>query len=127
MVKRRKFLWVTLISFLLVAVIVWYYKFKTAIGSKKSWEPHSLSAICTRDKMIDLGLAYRQITGENNPDSLKGLLAIERDSPFTNRQKQLEERISEDFKQDHTIMIEGWLLSITEARQCALLSFEATE
>ena len=106
---------------------MWYYKFKTAIGSKKSWEPHSLSAICTRDKMIDLGLAYRQITGENNLDSLKGLLAIERDSPFINRQKQLEERISEDFKQDHTIMIDGWLLSITEARQCALLSFEATE
>ena len=77
--------------------------------------------------MIDLGLAYRQISGENSPDSLVGLLDLEHIGPLSNRQKQLEEKIGEDFKQDQIIMIDGWLLSITEARQCALFSFEASE
>lgn len=127
MIQRRKFLWLALFGFLLVAGIAWYYRLKKGMIWKKSWEPLSLSEICTRQKMIDLGLAYRKITGENTLDSLRGLLSLEHDGPFTNRQKQLEERISEDFKQDHTIMIDGWLLSITEARQCALLSFEDTD
>ncbi len=125
MVKRRKFLWLVLIGFLLVTGITWYYRLKKRMIERKSLEPLSLSEICTRQKMIDFGLAYRQISGENSADSIRALLALDPSDLFKNQQKQLEERISEDFKQDNTVVIDGWLLSITEARQCALLSLEA--
>ena len=127
MVKRRKFLWLVLFGFLFVTGVAWYYRFRKGIVGRKSWEPLSLSEICTREKMIDLGLAYRHMTGENNADSLRGLLALDRSGLFVDQRKQLEERISEDFKKDNTVVIDGWLLSITEARQCALLSLDAIE
>ncbi len=38
----------------------------------------------------------------------------------------MEQQIKRDFNTGNTVMINGWLLSITEARQCALLALEQT-
>lgn len=116
-----------LFGFLVIAGIAWFYRLRYGAEAKKSWEPLSLAEICTREKMIDLGLAYRHMSGENHADSLRALLTLDRSGLFQNQRKQLEERIGEDFKQNNTVMIDGWLLSITEARQCALLSLQAIE
>ncbi len=35
-------------------------------------------------------------------------------------------RVREDFERGRTVVIDGWLLSTTEARQCALFSLLAT-
>lgn len=34
----------------------------------------------------------------------------------------LEERIKKDFDEGNTVMLNGWVLSVTEARQCALFT-----
>jgi len=34
----------------------------------------------------------------------------------------LEESIKNDFETGNTVIVDGWILSRTEARQCALLS-----
>jgi len=35
---------------------------------------------------------------------------------------QLAKKIQQDFQQDKTVVVDGWVLSRTEARQCALFS-----
>jgi hypothetical protein len=37
-------------------------------------------------------------------------------------QARLNSNVHDDFKNAHIVVIKGWVLSITEARQCALLS-----
>ena len=40
----------------------------------------------------------------------------------TNLKMSLRNKVTEDFNAGNTILIDGWLLSKTEARQCAFLS-----
>lgn len=36
--------------------------------------------------------------------------------------ERLRRQIVQDFTDGNTVLVDGWLLSVTEARQCALLS-----
>jgi len=54
--------------------------------------------------------------------------AIDDSRPFTARffgagNPHIDELVRDDFAHGRTVVIEGWLLSVTEARQCALYSF----
>jgi len=37
-------------------------------------------------------------------------------------ESQIEKRIVHDFDMDNIIVVQGWVLSVTEARQCAFFS-----
>ena len=39
-----------------------------------------------------------------------------------NQVLEIEKNVEMDFKEDKLIVIKGWIMSETEARQCALLS-----
>ena len=41
---------------------------------------------------------------------------------MTNQAMEIEKNVEMDFKSDKLIVIKGWVISETEARQCALLS-----
>ena len=73
------------------------------------------------------GTSYLQkIPAEENHNKLVQLLAD--NSPIAGSSDEkaihqyLEGRIKKDFDEGKTIIINGWVLSITEARQCALFS-----
>jgi hypothetical protein len=34
----------------------------------------------------------------------------------------LEKKVRQDFQENKTVVVDGWILSVTEARQCALFS-----
>jgi hypothetical protein len=39
--------------------------------------------------------------------------------------RSLEDQVREDFIKGHTILVDGWVLSVTEARQSALFALSS--
>ena len=72
----------------------------------------------------EAGSAYRKLFPAEDSQVVlnKLLLGSNVSSDKTIIQKQLDDQVEEDFKAGKTATIKGWVLSITEARQCALYS-----
>lgn len=73
----------------------------------------------------ELGLAYRaRFPHEAHPGALYAAIACAVPARGNGRQlhAQLQHRIREDFRQGRTVQLDGWILALTEARQCALYS-----
>lgn len=83
--------------------------------------PDSLTCLHGKTNLDEIGRAYRdQHPHEDDQDVLreKLLSTLGHDlSPAS-----LKNHISLDFEEGHVVQIKGWVLSITEARQCALHS-----
>ena len=122
--KRRNFLVFSALGITSVALPVWYY------NNNKSYsidtlvvEPEYLSHIMDGPSIHDLGLRYiEQIPEESSKTKLLSLLpevngTMRDDIVYTIRKK-----IVADYRNGDTICIDGWVLSRTEARQCALFS-----
>ena len=73
-----------------------------------------------------IGVHYRAMTrGENDAASLRDAIFASR--PFASRflgagDPPVAELVGADFVQGRTVTVDGWILSATEARQCALFS-----
>jgi hypothetical protein len=89
--------------------------------------PGTLSSLCDEKTIRELGSAYLQKhPGENKTSTLEGLLL----EGYTGKGTEdvdaisamLDTKIHTDFKYSRTIILKGWVLSVTEARQCALYS-----
>ena len=76
------------------------------------------------DEVRTLGAHYRAATpSENTADALRS--ALSRGSGFRipfSRGASLDDRIRDDFASGRIAVVDGWILSVTEARQCALFS-----
>lgn len=76
--------------------------------------PGFLSQICDKATIDAIGTAYRaQANTEAQQDKLIELLRSSKD---------LANDIQDDFSSGRIVVIRGWVLSLTEARQCALYS-----
>ncbi len=74
----------------------------------------------------EIGARYREtVPGERDAGALRS--AIARDArrglwlPWK-PSPSLERQVRDDFAAGRTVVVRGWLLSVTEARQCALFS-----
>ena len=84
--------------------------------------------LCDQSTIRMLGRAYLKLKPEETRDDvlLNDLLQKEPHRVFlkkidvTKVESQIEKRIKHDFDSDHIVVVQGWVLSITEARQCAL-------
>lgn len=119
--KRRKFLLASISALVLSLVSLWYYKFRSTKIEALSY-PMDLSEICDRKTLIGIGTTYRKLTDENTKNYLEELLLQDAVVIETNLKMSLRNKVTEDFNTGNTILIDGWLLSKTEARQCAFLS-----
>ena len=119
--KRRKFLLVSISALVLSFVSLWYFRFRSTKIKALSY-PIDLSEICDRKTLIGIGTIYRKLTDENTKNYLEELLLQDAGVIETNLEMSLRNKVSEDFNTGNTILIDGWLLSKTEARQCAFLS-----
>lgn len=86
--------------------------------------PHLLDVLRDERLVRELGRHYREITpGEVTHRALSKAIMTDVDpndrSPFAGR---LSQRIRRDFGAGRTVTLHGWILSVTEARQCALFS-----
>ncbi len=92
--------------------------------------PGTLSSICDEKTICELGQAYIQNhPSENKSSRLQDLLLSNTDgkemSSSTDTEALavfLDKKIVADFKNANTVILKGWVLSLTEARQCALYS-----
>jgi hypothetical protein len=76
------------------------------------------------ERVRQLGAHYRAATPrENNADALRAALSDAGGPriPFV-KKKSVDDQIHEDFAAGRTVLVDGWVLSLTEARQCGLYS-----
>jgi hypothetical protein len=75
------------------------------------------------DRTLEIGTHYRAAApGENTVAALRDAISSsQRQFPWI-RRRSIEEQVRDDFAAGRTIVIGGWVLSRTEARQCALYS-----
>jgi len=79
-----------------------------------------LIATLGADRVRELGAHYRtQTPAENTADALRAALSRNRSGLFA---KPLAEMIEDDFATGRVVVVDGWVLSLTEARQSALFS-----
>jgi hypothetical protein len=128
MTTRRYFIWLSLLagSVATVPVIV-----KTRLNSfKKPLNiPDALSHFCDEESIRKIGNEYlAKFPSENDKKILKELIATgkkgtsQASAEINTDDDQLDKKIREEFELNDIIIIDGWVLTATEARQCALLS-----
>jgi hypothetical protein len=83
-----------------------------------------LLAMLGPERVRELGAHYRASTpNENSAGALRAALSTGPGSPDkTIKNGPLDAQIRDDFAAGRTVMIDGWVLSVTEARQAALFS-----
>ncbi len=91
--------------------------------------PFILSGFCDEETVRNIGINFRYLVpAENSKEKIMDSLT----GNFKNKQvslsdhsavaNQLEMNVEEDFKEGKFLTVKGWIISETEARQCALLS-----
>lgn len=96
-------------------------------GEQAMSQPVFLSRLFDENTIKDAGKAYLKINpSEDDDDKLVQLLAdkssIANSTDEKAIQQHLDERIRHDFETGNTVLVKGWVLAVTEARQCALFS-----
>lgn len=92
-------------------------------------KPQLLSRICDVNTIIDIGKSYRRTFPDNSRQQLMdNIMAGTEGKIFPEVSSNssiasfVEEKVKDDFKSGRILVIKGWVLSETEARQCALFS-----
>jgi hypothetical protein len=83
-----------------------------------------LLALLGPDRVREIGSHYRTATpSENTADALRAAISKSRGFhiPLLGNES-LDEQIEDDFEEGRTVVVDGWILSVTEARQAALFS-----
>jgi len=122
--KRRNFILLSAGMFAAFAIPAYYHFFGKIKYPGTLAQPHSLASILELKDLKELGRAYRkQVPSESGARAIADVLLEELPDDKLEFATALENLIKKDFDQGNTIEINGWILSKTEARQCALLSF----
>ena len=129
--KRKTFLLTTTFATLAVITIpvVRYYNKKSKLDDPLIM-PDDLSRFCDEKTIREIGISYRSIVpAENEKKKLTELLLTDYDGKvMANSDKYkvielMDTKVLKDFTDYNKIhVIKGWVISITEARQCALFS-----
>jgi hypothetical protein len=119
--KRKKFILMTAASLAAISIPFAYSCLTDHDYDRLLAQPGSLAFIWDNQTINEIGNKYRlQVPNEKKERALVGELLADADTD--NLALSLEEKVINDFKTGNTIIVDGWILSITEARQCALSS-----
>jgi len=117
--KRRNFILMTI-----AGAAAWANPGCTSQAPTTLSHPLFLSSICDAPTLRHIGNSYRTTTpAEAYKEHLISILS---DSlpPGANQIQQIDQKIKEDYAAGKIVTIDGWVISITEARQCALYSLQ---
>ena len=121
--KRRNFVLLGSAGVAIIAIPSWYYMYRDSSYDELLTEPELLSYIWDDNTIHEIGEIYReQYPNENSKNKLVKLLMKSDLTDTITINEFLQKQIQEDYKIKDIVMIDGWLLSLTEARQCALFS-----
>jgi hypothetical protein len=129
--KRKKFILITSAAALAIASVPAYnyYKKKSKYYNPLT-TPDDLNRFCD-DKIIrEIGTSYRtMVPAENEKTKLTNLLLTGEDGKLADRSDNvavwelIDKKVRNEFHDyNKLLVIKGWVISPTEARQCALFS-----
>jgi hypothetical protein len=128
--NRRNFLRCTTIAVAALsgaAVVACGARADATTDARALAQPELLVALGA-DTVRGLGRRYRDLVpAERDAAALRAAILASR--PLSERlgltQGSMPEQIRRDFSRGQTVVLDGWLLAQTEARQCALYSLES--
>ena len=128
--KRKTFIYLSVAGTVAMGLPSVYCRNRNGQLNKALSPPVFLSHICDANTIREIGRAYLDyIPVENKEDKLVDLLLIDETGKSISKSSDLStinslenRKIKHDFDTEKTIVVKGWVLSITEARQCALFS-----
>jgi hypothetical protein len=130
--QRRKFIRITVAGSAAVSLTGLYCNSRKPAFYAVLDKPRQLAYICDTKAIQEIGKAYRlQTVSESRTDQLIGILSADSTGkPLSDKaddryvDMMIEKKITDDFEKGNTVVLNGWILSVTEARQCALFSLE---
>ena len=122
--KRRNYVLLSGAMFAAFGIPAYYHFFGKIKYPGSLAHPSSLASILDKEESKRLGLAYRkQVSDESSERALADVLLEELPVDHAEFDSSLESLVKKDFVEGDTIEVNGWILSKTEARQCALSTF----
>jgi len=86
-------------------------------------EPFFLSHIWDNESILDAGKKYlSDASGEKDVQELVKRIVKNNGANGSESIQRINEQIADDFENHQTVLVDGWILSVTEARQCGLYS-----
>lgn len=131
LMKRRTFLWLSAVSAASFYIPASGCRPRNTAANKALAQPLFLAQICDEKTIREIGTTYKKQTpAEAKDDRLASLIrtdgqAIPEATDSTKLHTLLNQKTEQDFETGRTVIVNGWVLSQTEARQCALLSSQA--
>lgn len=129
--KRRTFIIAAAATAVAVTVPAVYY----SRNHKKTYDPlvmpEILGEFCDESLIRAIGEQYSQNSGENKADAIKAMLLLaENGTSVSAKDKDavkelLRKKTEAEFAARNTLVLKGWIITRTEARQCALFSLTA--
>ena len=120
--KRKNFILLSGLGISAIAIPTWYFNYRELEYDSSLKNPEFLSNFLDSKSIIEIGKLYlKQVPNENSERKLVSLIPIG-DFSDINTIEVIQQQITDDYKSGETIIIDGWILSKTEARQCALYS-----
>ena len=117
--ERRNFIIVSALGATAVGLPIWYFKSQNDIDPIS--EPGALSYIWDDETILEVGKQYLQkFPGESTKSILKEKLIGSETHSLEDNVQNIQQKIDQEFTSDNMVIIDGWVLSVTEARQCAL-------
>lgn len=120
--KRRNFILLSATGFAAIAVPSLVLQ-SCAIEYDKSLAlSQQLAYIWDKETMITVGKEYHKKYPKENSEQKLAKLLLKDISNEEGILMTTEQKIIADYKTDNTVLLDGWILSVTEGRQCALFS-----
>jgi len=126
--RRRKFIWLSAAG-AAISALPWL----ASCTSTSKWTavlaiPSVLGNFCDQPELMAMGKTYIEwFPDESTTSAMENLLLLNDDGRGTYEpasEESLREFITrkadQDFNMDETVILKGWVISKTEARQCAL-------
>ena len=105
-----------------VAVPLYYFWNEADPEDNPAQYPVVLASFLDYDTLERLGEGYlKKFPDERGRDTILNALLKGKGIKRGNLESYLKKQIKQDYRQERIVQIDGWILSLTEARQCALL------
>lgn len=128
--NRKKFIWLAVVAAAGAAVPVLVQRIrKSRLLSSPFAYPSFLACFMNESTIRKIGMTYRLMNlAESSKAKLEQLLTADlakhqpKDKINSQLIDELEQKTIHNFQTNKIIIADGWVLSVTEARQCALFS-----
>lgn len=127
--KRKNFLIISAVAVTAVAVSAIKLTHRRKTRDKPLEQPRILGNFCSDEDIRAIGSSYRNFApAESKKEKLIELLLTDENGKQLNSKNNssisdwLDARTDKEFKDDKTLVMAGWVITVTEARQCALYS-----